>query len=815
MRRIGIVVRWAVAFLLLLTIYSLASIEVIPYSTWNEEVCATITHPDGSVDSFGSNILELTNAGDHVSFTIQLPEDRKVESGCLCFRVYHSMITATYGGTTIYTWGQDEAAAGHMLGCVYPRIDIPDEAWGHELTLTLDVTEDAAFNKINSFEMYTQQDSIGFVLNHGLAFLMVSSACLIVAVLMTGQAIFYGHRDKATLQSLCIASFALLMAGWIFTSNGLDNFFAPSFLWNDVEFLCIYAAALPLTLYVDLQETDPRMHRVLRTYLAFTTVFVVASGVASMTDIAHYPKTLVASHAISCVGCFIVLFSIVRHLREGRASTRYLFMGVVIVVATALFDIFRFNLMKFVPALAGYILPSFLPLGVLMFVAALVVSYYSASEESHEEVAERSYQSRLLQDIVSKVPTGICVAAADGPGTILSANGYFYGLFGYDETSARETGFSTMTFPFDENDVRSLSGRSETTGGEEVGEPAGSSWEYEARAHTRDGRHVDLFIRSHVDDSGSRVVSSLTDVTERDEALRQLKLSEASYRIASEMTDRYIWRYDIAKDDLTCLFDGRRAFGIDQVIHDVTNDESFRKVCSPDVAATLIDLRDEVIAGSTSGTVQFQLQNLEMGSRRWYQLRYSTMGVSEADRIGVGVMTDITDTIELRHTATTDALTGLLTRSAAHEQIEAFLSGRDAKDGGAFVMVDIDDFKHVNDTYGHPFADTVLMDVARIMRETFRDGDVVCRLGGDELSAFVRSTDGNERKVARRVEEALGRMLASKTPSGEMSCSMGVALCPRDGTTYDELYRAADRALYWTKTHGKGGITFLEDIDDS
>ncbi|MDO4548393.1 MAG: diguanylate cyclase [Clostridia bacterium] len=166
----------------------------------------------------------------------------------------------------------------------------------------------------------------------------------------------------------------------------------------------------------------------------------------------------------------------------------------------------------------------------------------------------------------------------------------------------------------------------------------------------------------------------------------------------------------------------------------------------------------------------------------------------------------------LERAAQRDGLTGLYNRASAQEQIRQFLSGADSARGGALILMDVDNFKAVNDTYGHPFADTVLTDIAAILTRSFRSSDVVCRLGGDEMMIFLKGigSEATARAKLQSASEALSKRLRAKTERGEMSCSFGGVLSPDDGGDFETLYQRADLALYCAKEQKDCAVWFSD-----
>ena len=164
----------------------------------------------------------------------------------------------------------------------------------------------------------------------------------------------------------------------------------------------------------------------------------------------------------------------------------------------------------------------------------------------------------------------------------------------------------------------------------------------------------------------------------------------------------------------------------------------------------------------------------------------------------------------IRKQARQDSLTGLWNRSYTEEQVNGLLAGGRT---GALMMVDVDNFKHVNDTYGHIAGDRLLQMLASILRKTFSAEDVLCRIGGDEFLAFVKDVTAKD-ALGSRAEECIASFGQRVKESGwevNVSISIGIALPPEDGNDFLSLYGSADKALYYVKQNGKHSYHFFSD----
>jgi diguanylate cyclase (GGDEF)-like protein len=168
----------------------------------------------------------------------------------------------------------------------------------------------------------------------------------------------------------------------------------------------------------------------------------------------------------------------------------------------------------------------------------------------------------------------------------------------------------------------------------------------------------------------------------------------------------------------------------------------------------------------------------------------------------------------LEHQAQTDSLTGLYNHRYFHERLRAELTrGIRAHDAVGVLMLDIDDFKKVNDIYGHGCGDQVLIDLAELMKSAVRTSDVVCRLGGEEFGVIMPSCDAADAVgLGRRFAERVGE--ADFGPAGAITVSVGVAQGPDHAMNPRELIACAEAAMMTAKARGKNQIVLFDEETD-
>ncbi|MBR5766195.1 MAG: diguanylate cyclase [Lachnospiraceae bacterium] len=206
---------------------------------------------------------------------------------------------------------------------------------------------------------------------------------------------------------------------------------------------------------------------------------------------------------------------------------------------------------------------------------------------------------------------------------------------------------------------------------------------------------------------------------------------------------------------------------------------------------------------------------------RWYQANIvSILGKEGYVSHVIGHIVDIHEQklkeIELRLRADFDGLTGLMNKKATETLIESILhKNRNSKIPGALMILDTDDFKHINDTYGHNTGDRVLSKIGDIIRSNFKGMDVTGRIGGDEFMVFMNNIEERDAcKLAEKVGDQVKNAFNGEDFGDEISMSVGIAVSPIHGADFETLYKNADKALYHVKENGKAGYRMYDPKED-
>lgn len=304
------------------------------------------------------------------------------------------------------------------------------------------------------------------------------------------------------------------------------------------------------------------------------------------------------------------------------------------------------------------------------------------------------------------------------------------------------------------------------------------------------------------------VCAILAGLTWRQRA--RLAEEKLRYNALAQFKDTLLFEYDCGDDSMEFTSNALETLDLENLrLERVTSEESSFPIFHPDdIESVRRVLRSA--ASMTPDQIEHDRTRMKKrdGEYNWYRSQYKAVfgPDGQVTRV-IGTLTDISAQIdreqELRQQAQQDPLTGLYNRAGV-KLINARL---EQISRGVLFMLDLDDFKSVNDSYGHAAGDKLLIAVARILEETFRADDIVARVGGDEFIALMSGSD-NRATAEQKGEELLERVRGLRIEGLDItaSVSVGAASAPTFGRTYETLSLAADEALYEVKNGGKGGF---------
>lgn len=297
---------------------------------------------------------------------------------------------------------------------------------------------------------------------------------------------------------------------------------------------------------------------------------------------------------------------------------------------------------------------------------------------------------------------------------------------------------------------------------------------------------------------------------ELERRVEELRESRERFALAVEGSKDGIWDWEVASDTFYLSPRCKSILGYED--HEFANSlAEWQRRVHPEDQQKMQAHMAAYLAGAVSHfEVEFRIRRKD-GSYCWILSR----GVALRDQTGkpyrmTGSHTDITERKRseqlLEHQATHDELTGLPNRTLLRERLAAAIA--EAQESGgqcALLLMDLDRFKEINDTFGHPCGDTILKILKRRLEYLVRPRDTVARLGGDEFACVLcRASEAVAEEMARKILDSLSEPFTLDEYSLNVEMSIGIALYPRHGVDIDSLLRRADVAMYVAKQEGNG-----------
>ena len=288
---------------------------------------------------------------------------------------------------------------------------------------------------------------------------------------------------------------------------------------------------------------------------------------------------------------------------------------------------------------------------------------------------------------------------------------------------------------------------------------------------------------------------------------RRRAWQDERYRLLTEMTNKMSFDYD-SDTDTVLLYIDRTGDGVEaQVIpHYLEKLASTRSgVVHPDDMDDVRRMFEDARAGAAEVSAEYRANYYGHGYA-WYRANLFVAHDNAGAWHLVGLIENIEDERDLRYRAENDAATGLSNHATTQDLVAAALAKPAVREHSVCVVLDIDDFKAVNDNSGHMEGDALLRKVGSVLRSSFRESDVIGRVGGDEFVLLLKEVDMDV--VLRKLNQVRAQISATTVPGlgHAPTLSVGVYATCSDDRTYRDVFTRADEALYQAKRAGKNRV---------
>ncbi|MEG0423093.1 MAG: diguanylate cyclase [Erysipelotrichaceae bacterium] len=419
--------------------------------------------------------------------------------------------------------------------------------------------------------------------------------------------------------------------------------------------------------------------------------------------------------------------------------------------------------------------------------------------------------NQQISVIMQNIPGGISELNHDKEISVIRLSDGFLEMFGYTRSDIKKRfndSFLAMIYEGDRKRVASTIQHS------------GSSTnpiELEYRILCKNGSLMWVIDRGRLvkDEEGKETFFSIVlDITQRKEEEEKLRLMLQRHQVIMNQATDIIFEWDILKDSIEYSANWIKKFGYIPIYSNISNEIPLSSNIYKDDLLAYTMIRNDVLAGKEYSEAEIRICDHNQ-IFKWYRIRVTTQFSRDDKPIkAIGIISDIDkekiSTIALLNAAQRDPLTNIYNKIAVQSKIEAILN-RFQKERHALFIIDIDNFKEVNDKFGHQGGDIVLILLAKKLDKIFGKDNIVGRIGGDEFVAFVRDVKDIE-DIKTKAEAVVNAFANGEAEFKNLSCSVGVALAYQDASQYRTLIHCSDSALYYVKNNGKKGYTFYQEF---
>lgn len=290
---------------------------------------------------------------------------------------------------------------------------------------------------------------------------------------------------------------------------------------------------------------------------------------------------------------------------------------------------------------------------------------------------------------------------------------------------------------------------------------------------------------------------------------RRIQIENERYSQLSLLSDECFFEYDFLKDKVELSENGAQILGMDRVIENFM--VKLRKLIHD--GESELQILYDYVTGETKETPEF-LYTVACGQKQWIRIIAKRIQDSSGKTVYlIGKIINIQKEKEkqelLLKQAQTDSLTKIFNIATVKELIAEYLS--EENNQGTLLILDIDYFKMINDTYGHYTGDQVLIEVAEVLKFVFRQDDIIGRLGGDEFVVFMKRVH-EQKTVSMKCRQLLERLAQIKVIEElpRITTSIGAAFTMTN-ECYDDLYKRADKGLYIVKKNGRNDFHLVTE----
>ncbi len=432
---------------------------------------------------------------------------------------------------------------------------------------------------------------------------------------------------------------------------------------------------------------------------------------------------------------------------------------------------------------------------------------------------EKDLSRESLETVLKEAVMGVAIVSPHPDGVRLEyTNDAFFEVFGYTRDEYEELSPDIRMNLFNQADFIEIVSKINTQY-----EP-GEVIQFQTRINKKGGEKAWALISTRKPRNVSKeelvFVCNIMDITQMKKLQMQLQEEKERYEIVEEISDNLLFNYDVISDVFECAAKKIRGGTSRTRIENAIENFTYGDIVDHRDVPILIEALSNAISGKKINVFDARITN-NRGDGVWHRIKFAVIYDDSGNATKfVGTITDVDkekkEKTRLISQAETDQLTGFLNKLSTSLKVSEIIKTT-PDEQGALLFVDIDDFKKLNDTYGHHEGDAFLRQFSGKLSIRFGANDTLGRVGGEEFVMYISGDGDDEQSMCEKAEKTAQDILKicsgvklDEVPDKTFSCSVGIALYKKDGSTYAELYEKADKAMYYVKKNGKNNYAFAD-----
>lgn len=410
-----------------------------------------------------------------------------------------------------------------------------------------------------------------------------------------------------------------------------------------------------------------------------------------------------------------------------------------------------------------------------------------------------------LQRLYNSVPGGIYRCSIDGKFTVSFANDSFFKFIGYSKEEFKRLFNNEMCRIIHKRDI-------DTTRKAMYNQLINKKViNNENRIVCANGSIKWISVKSEYienEDKNNFLYCMFFDITEKKKIIEKLRLNQERYNIIMEQVKDIVFEWNPKNKRIYYSEYFKKKFGYEPLREKFPDSMIKQNIIHKDDIEGFRIFIDKIEKGEKYSECEVRIFDTS-NSYIWCKVRATAL-LDEYRNMNkvIGLISDIDkhkkETQKIKEWAKRDSLTNLYNKGTTETMIRQAIENKECKEKAALLVIDVDNFKSINDTLGHIYGDYVLSGLANNFSKVVSDSDIAGRIGGDEFMIFLNNIEEEEiHHKACEVVNAFESLSIDEHLDYKVSGSVGISLFPKDGQTYHELFKKADKALYCAKNNGK------------